>query len=99
MFLCSLQLNILAQDSKIYLEKKPIDFISSGDDIVYQDWLNNYNRKRDKLAIEKYYPKSKIIIGDIKGEFIEYDPVSGIREVSIYFYKIERHRVRSQHLT
>lgn len=88
----SLPFTILSQNSKIYLEKKPIDFIAYGDDIAYEDWLKEYIKRREEVGIEKYFPKSKITIGDMKGDFIEYDPISGIREVEIHFDRIKKIR-------
>jgi len=88
----SLSATVFALDSKIYVENKPLDFISSGDDITYEYWLKEYKKRREAAAIEKQFPKSKITIGDIKGDFIEYDPVSGIKEVEIYFDRIKQIR-------
>jgi len=88
----SLPLTTLSQYSKIYLDKEPIDFISLGNDITYEYWLKEYIKRRDATQIEDHFPKFKIIIGDIKGDFIEYDPVSGIREVAIYFDRIKHIR-------
>ena len=88
-FLCVVNAITLAQDTKMYLKNQPIDFLSSGDDIHYQDWLSRYIQKREELAINMYNPKLQIITGDIKGDFIEYDPVSGVKGVSINFDKIK----------
>jgi hypothetical protein len=87
-----LQLNTLAQDSILYLENQPIDFISTGEDVIYKDWLEEYTNRRKITNVEKQMPKSRIIIGDIKGDFIEYNPVSGIKEVEIYFDRIKQIR-------
>ncbi|HBY57395.1 MAG TPA: hypothetical protein DEG96_05985 [Candidatus Atribacteria bacterium] len=88
----SLYLNIFAQDSKIYIENKPIDFISTNEDITYKEWLEKYINKREAKHTEDHFPKLKIIIGDIKGNFIEYDPVSGRRETSLFFNRIKNIR-------
>ena len=88
----SFQLITFAQNTKTYVENHPINFITTGDDAIYEDWLERYTARREAAAIEKHFPKSKIIIGDIKGAFIEYDPISGIIEASINFDKIKKIR-------
>jgi len=88
----SLPFTTLAQNSKIYLEKEPIDFISRGDDITYKGWLKKYVERREAIHIENHFPKARITIGDIKGDFIEYDPISGIRDVTLHFDRIKRIR-------
>lgn len=88
----SLLLNTLAQDHKFYLQNKPINFISTGEDIIYRNWFEEYVSRRNITGVEKQIPQARIIIGDVKGDYIEYDPVSGTREVSIHFDKIKKIR-------
>jgi len=61
MLFFALSFTIFAQNSKIYLEKNPIDFIASGDDITYEHWVKEYIKRREAAGIEIHFDRIRKI--------------------------------------
>jgi hypothetical protein len=85
---------VTLDETKMYLETTPINFITKGEDCTYYNWINKYEEKRQNYKINTSSVKSKIIIGNIKEDYIEYDPQRDVKNISINLEKINK--VRNQ---
>ncbi|MEA2087103.1 MAG: hypothetical protein U9O91_03290 [Candidatus Caldatribacteriota bacterium] len=83
---------VTLDETKMYLKTTPIDYITRGEDFTYNSWINKYEIKRKNYQVENSSIKSKIIIGDKIGDYIEYDPQKDVKNISINLEKINKIR-------
>jgi len=93
-FSLSIYAKVTLDETKIYLKTAPIDYISRGEDCTYDSWVDEYEQKRQNYEINTPSVKTKAIIGNIKEDYIEYDPQQDIKKISINLEKINK--VRNQ---
>lgn len=93
-FTLSVYAKVTLDKTKMYLKTMPIDYIAGGEDCTYDSWINKYEQKRQKYNIDTTSVKTKAIIGNIKEDYIEYDPQRDVKNISINLEKINK--VRNQ---
>ncbi len=93
-FSLSIYAKITLDEIKMYLNNMPIDYIARGEDYTYDSWIDKYEQKRQDYKINTPSVKTKAIIGNIKEEYIEYDPQRDVKNISINLEKINK--VRNQ---
>ena len=90
--LLSVYAKVTLDEIKMYLNNMPIDYITRGEDCTYDSWINKYEQKRQDYKINTPSVKTKAIIGNIKGDYIEYDPQQDVKNISINLEKINQVR-------
>jgi len=93
-FTLSVHAKVTLDEAKMYLKTAPIDYITGGEDCTYDSWIDKYEQKRQNYNINTTSVKTKVIIGNIKGDYIEYDPQRDVKNISINLDKINK--VRNQ---
>jgi len=93
-FPLSIYTKITLDETRMYLNNMPIDYIARGEDCTYNSWLDKYKQKRQDYKINTSSVKTKAIIGNIKEDHIEYDPQQDVKNISINLEKINK--VRNQ---
>ena len=91
-FSLSIYAKITLDETKMYLNNMPIDYIARGEDCTYDSWLDKYEQKRQDYKINTPSVKTKAIIGNIKEDYIEYDPQQDVKNISINLEKINKVR-------
>ena len=91
-FSLSVYAKVTLDETKIYLKTTPIDYIAKGEDYLYDSWNKIYIEKRRNYQTGTPSVKSKIIVGNIKENYIEYDPQRDVKNVSINLEKISKIR-------
>ena len=93
-FSLSVYAKVTLDEIKMYLDNMPIDYIARGEDCTYDSWIDKYEQKRQDYKINTPSVKTKAIIGNIKEDYIEYDPLQDVKNISINLEKINK--VRNQ---
>ena len=88
----SVYAKVTLDETKIYLKTTPIDYIAKGEDYLYDSWNKIYMEKRRNYQTNTPSVKSKIIVGNMKENYIEYDPQRDVKNVSINLEKISKIR-------
>jgi hypothetical protein len=91
-FFLSVCAQVTLDEIKMYLNNMPIDYIARGEDCTYDSWLDKYEQKRQDYKINTLSVKTKAIIGNIKEDYIEYDPQRDVKNISINLEKINKVR-------
>jgi len=92
MFSLSVYAKVTLDEAKMYLKTEPIDYITGGEDCTYDSWIDKYEQKRQNYKINTTSVKTKAIIGNIKGDYIEYDPQRDVKNITINLEKINQVR-------
>jgi len=85
---------VTLDETKMYIKVQPINYITSGEDCTYDSWIDKYKQKRQNYEINTLSVETKAIIGNIKEDYIEYDPQQDVKNISINLEKINE--VRNQ---
>jgi len=93
-FSLSIYAKTTLDETKMYIKVQPINYITSGEDCAYYKWIEKYEQKRQDYKINTPSVKTKAIIGNIKEDYIEYDPQQDVKNISINLEKINK--VRNQ---
>jgi len=91
-FTLSVYTKVTLDEIKMYLNNMPIDYVARGEDCTYDNWVNQYEQKRQNYKINTPSVKTKAIIGNIKEDYIEYDPQQDVKNISINLEKINKVR-------
>ena len=90
--LLSVYAKVTLDETKMYLKTLPIDYITRGEDCTYYNWINKYEQKRQDYKKNTPSVKTKVIIGNIKGDYVEYDPQQDVKNISINLEKVNQIR-------
>ena len=93
-FSLSIYAKVTLDETKIYIKVQPINYITRGEDCTYDSWVDKYEQKRQNYEVNTPSVKTKAIIGNIKEDYIEYDPQQDVKNISINLEKINQ--VRNQ---
>jgi len=91
-FPLSVHAAITRDETKMYIKEQPLNFINSGEDCTYYKWIDKYEQKRQNYVKNITSIETKAIIGNIKGEYIEYDPIRDVKNISLNLEKINQAR-------
>ena len=89
-FTLSVYAKVTLDEAKMYLKTAPIDYITRGEDCTYDSWIDKYEQKRQNYEVNTPSVKTKAIIGNIKEDYIEYDPQQDVKNISINLEKINQ---------
>jgi len=93
-FSLSIYAKVTLDETKMYIKVQPLNYITSGEDCTYYKWIDKYEQKRQNYKMNTQSVKTKAIIGNIKEDYIEYDPQRDVKSISINLEKINK--VRNQ---
>ena len=83
---------ITRDETKMYIKEQPLNFINSGEDYTYYKWIDKYEQKRQNYVINMSSVRTKAIVGNVKGEYIEYDPIRDVKNIFLNLEKINQAR-------
>ena len=91
-FSLSIDAKVTLDETKIYIKVQPINYITRGEDCTYDSWIDKYEQKRQNYEVNTPSVKTKAIIGNIKEDYIEYDPQQDVKNISINLENINQVR-------
>lgn len=91
-FSLSVHTKVTLDETKMYLKTAPVDYVSRGEDCTYDSWLDKYGQKRQDYKINTPSVKTRAIIGNMKEDYIEYDPQQDVKNIAINLEKIDKVR-------
>ncbi len=91
-FSLSVYAKVTLDETKMYIKAQPINYITSGEDCTYDSWIDRYKQKRQDYKINTPLVKTKVIIGNIQEDYIEYDTQRDVKNISINLGKINKIR-------